>query len=94
MSPERAHGLWCEAQLQVPRRRPRRRVASGRQRPVPPTARNHVWAYDFVSGWCAKGQRRKCLTVVDECTRECLRIDVAGGIRSSRIIEVLGASSV
>ena len=31
----------------------------------------------------------KCLTIVDEWTRECLAIDVAGGIRSGRVIEVL-----
>lgn len=29
------------------------------------------------------------LTVIDEYTRECLAIDVAGGIRSRRVIEVL-----
>jgi putative transposase len=89
MSADRAHRLWRQARLQVPRRRPRRRVASGRPRPVPPAARNHVWAYDFVFDWCANGQRLKCLTVVDEWTRECLAIDVAGGIRSGRVIEVL-----
>ena len=27
--------------------------------------------------------------MIDECTRECLAIDVAGGIRSGRVIEVL-----
>jgi Integrase core domain len=31
----------------------------------------------------------KCLTVVDEYTRECLAIDVGGSIRSQRVIEVL-----
>ena|SRR5688572_23615834 len=31
----------------------------------------------------------KCLTVVDEFSRECLQIDVAGSIRSGRVIEVL-----
>jgi putative transposase len=30
-----------------------------------------------------------CLTVIDEYTRECLGIDVAGDIRSRRVIEVL-----
>jgi putative transposase len=30
-----------------------------------------------------------CLTVIDEFTRECLAIDVAGSIRSGRVIEVL-----
>jgi len=38
---------------------------------------------------CANGQQLKCLTVVDEYTRECLAIDVAGSIRSPRVIEVL-----
>lgn len=31
----------------------------------------------------------KCLTVIDEYTRESLAIDVAGSIRSGRVIEVL-----
>jgi putative transposase len=89
MSPERTHRLWRQAGLQVPRRRPRRRVATGRPRPVPAAGANHVWAYDFVFDTCANGQQLKCLTIIDEWTRECLAIDVAGGIRSARVIEVL-----
>lgn len=38
---------------------------------------------------CANGQQLKCLTIVDECSRESLAIDVAGSIRSARVIEVL-----
>ena len=38
---------------------------------------------------CANGQQIKCLTVVDEFTHECLAIDVAGSIRSRRVIDVL-----
>ena len=82
--------LWRQAGLQVPRGRPRRRVATRRLRPQPPTARNHVWAYDFVFDTCADGRSLKCLTIVDEFTRECLAIDVAGSIRSERVIDVLG----
>ena len=48
-----------------------------------------MWAYDFVFDTCANRQTLKCLTIVDEWTRECLAIDVAGGIRSRRVIEVL-----
>jgi putative transposase len=48
-----------------------------------------VWAYDFVFDACANGQTLKCLTVIDEYTRECLAIDVAASIRSERVIEVL-----
>lgn len=48
-----------------------------------------MWAYDFVFDACANGQQLKCLTVIDEFTREALAIDVAGSIRSNRVIEVL-----
>lgn len=89
MSRRRAHRLWRLAGLQLPRRCPRRRVASSRPRPLPATAPNHVWAYDFVFDACANGQQLKGLTVIDEFTRECLAIDVAGSIRSSRVMEVL-----
>jgi putative transposase len=89
MSADRTHRLWRQAGLQVPRKRPRRRVAESRPRPVPASGANAVWAYDFVFDACANGQQLKCLTVIDEYTRECLAIDVAGSIRSSRVIEVL-----
>jgi putative transposase len=89
MSADRAHRLWRLAGLQVPRRRPRRRVAMSRPRPVPATGAGQVWAYDFVFDACANGQQLKCLTIIDEYTRECLAIDVAGSIRSGRVIEVL-----
>jgi putative transposase len=89
MSRHRAHRLWRLAGLQLPRRRPRRRVATSRPRPVPAFGPNQVWAYDFVFDACANGQQIKCLTVIDEFTRECLAIDAAGSIRSRRVIEVL-----
>lgn len=89
MSVGRAWRLWSQSGLQVPRKRPRRRVASNRPRPQAPSMANHVWAYDFVFDTTAAGQQLKCLTVVDEYTRESLAIDVAGSIRSSRVIEVL-----
>jgi len=89
MGVDRTHRLWRQAGLQVPRRRPRRRVATSRPRPLPAAGAHHVWAYDFVFDTCANGQTLKCLTIIDEFTRECLAIDVAGGIRSGRVIEVL-----
>jgi len=89
MSADRAYRIWKKAGLQVPRRRPRRRVATGRPRPLPATGANQVWAYDFVFDACANGQQLKCLTVIDEFTRECLAIEVAGSLRSGRVIEVL-----
>lgn len=89
MSADRTHRIWRQHGLQVPRKRPRRRVAASRPRPLPALGANQVWAYDFVYDACANGQQLKCLTVIDEYTRECLAIDVAGSIRSGRVIELL-----
>jgi putative transposase len=89
MGTTRAYRLWRQASLQVPRKRRRRRLAASRPQPNPASTANHVWAYDFVFDACANGQKLKCLTVVDEYTRESLAIDVSGSIRSGRVIEVL-----
>ena len=89
MGVDKAYRLWSKAGLQVPRKRPRKRIAASRPRPQLPMGANELWAYDFVYDACANGQQIKCLTVVDEYTRESLAIDVAGSIRSCRVIEVL-----
>ena len=55
--------------------------------PLPkPTAANDSWSMDFVSGRTVGGRRLRCLTIVDDCTRECLAIEVDTSItgRGSR----------
>lgn len=89
MSVSRAWRLWASQRLQLPRRWPRRRVATSRPRPLAPTRANQVWSYDFVFDACANGQQLKCLTLIDEFTKEALAIEVSGSIRSARVIEVL-----
>jgi putative transposase len=89
MSFGRAHRLWRQARLQLPKKRPRKRVATSRPRPKAPTGANEVWSYDFVFDACANGQQLKCLTITDEFTKEGLAIEVDGRIRSGRVIEVL-----
>ena len=63
---------------------------------VTPRAINQVWAYDFVFDTCADGRALKCLIVVEEFTRECLAIDVAGSINlglSERLRRSLGTTN-
>lgn len=86
---DRMFRLWQRAKLQVPKKRPRKRVAASRPRPLPAMGPNEVWAYDFVFDGCANGQGLKCLVVTDEWTHEALEIDVQGSIRSKRVIDVL-----
>jgi putative transposase len=89
MNWEHAHRLCMGVGPRLPQKRPRRRIASTRPRPALPTGPNTVRAHDFVFDACATGQPIKCLTVIDEFAREYPAIDVAGSIRSNRVIEVL-----
>jgi putative transposase len=88
MRMERCARIWSQAGLQVPKRK-RRRISRDSTHPMKASYPNAVWSYDFVHDACANGQKLKCLTVIDEYTRECLAIEVAGAIRSHQVIEVL-----
>ena len=44
---------------------------------------------DFVSDGLADGRRLRCLTIVDDCTRECLAIEVDTSITGTRVKAVL-----
>jgi len=42
------------------------------RRPLPkPSVANLSWSMDFVSDGLADGRRLRCLTIVDDCTRDC-----------------------
>ena len=82
---DRAARIWAVAGLQVPTKRGRKRYRSNGRQPFVATAPNQVWAYDFVFDGCANGQKLKCLTVVDEFSKESLCIEAAGFKRKPRI---------
>ena len=54
MSRDRAHRIWRGVGLQAPRRRPRRRIAANRPRPLPASGVNQVWPYDLVHDACER----------------------------------------
>jgi putative transposase len=87
---KRVHRVWRRYGLSLKRRRQSRKIRTGKGRFFAPTGPNQVWAYDFVHDRCGSGQTLKCLTVVDEWTRESLAIEVASSIRAERVIAVLG----
>ena len=51
--------------------------------------RDHVWSYDFVHHRTHDGRAFRMLTLIDEFTRECLAIDVAGRLTSEEVLERL-----
>ena len=76
--------------LQVPPKQRKRRRA-GKSTTNDDRARypNHVWSYDFVSDQTIDGRRLRFLTVIDEFTREAIRIECARFLNSHDVIRVL-----
>ena len=86
---KRVYRLYREAGLAV-RRRKRKRIGLFERKPLPkPTAANVSWSMDFVADGLIGGRRLRCLTIVDDCTRECLAIEVDTSITGLRVQAVL-----
>lgn len=86
---KRVYRLYREAGLAV-RRRKRKRIGVFERKPLPkPRAANVSWSMDFVADGLIGGRRLRCLTVVDDYTRECLAIEVDPSIPSARVQAVL-----
>lgn len=86
---KRVYRLYREAGLAV-RRRKRKRIALFERKPLPkPTVANVSWSMDFVADGLIGGRRLRCLTIVDDCTRECLAIEVDTSITGVRVQGVL-----
>ncbi len=89
MNRKRVYRLFREAGLLV-RRRKRKRIDLVERKPLPkPAAANVSWSMDFMSDGLADGRRLRCLNIVDDCTRECLAIEVDTSITGSRVKAVL-----
>lgn len=81
--------LYREEGLAVARRRRKKQVAVARV-PLPtPSARTERWSMDFVSDALADGRPFRCLTMVDDFTREAPAITVAHSLPAWRVIHTL-----
>jgi putative transposase len=86
---KRVYRIYRDAGLAV-RRRKRKRIGLFERNPLPkPTAANLSWSMDFVADGLIGGRRLRCLTIVDDCTRECLAIEVDTSITGLRVQGVL-----
>ncbi|MCK1593561.1 IS3 family transposase [Bradyrhizobium sp. 164] len=81
--------LYQEERLAVRRRGGRKRALGTRAPMVVPIAPNDRWSLDFVSDQLTDGRRFRILTVVDECTRECLALMADTSLSGSRVAREL-----
>lgn len=89
---KRVERIWKQEGLKVPQKQPKRGrlwLNDGSCIRLRPEQKDHVWAYDFVSGRTHEGVSFRMLNIVDEYTRECLSIDVSRKLSSDDVLERL-----
>jgi putative transposase len=86
---KRVYRLYQEAGLAVKRRRKRHGVAVEREVLNLPSAPNQVWSMDFVMDALSTGRRLKCLTIVDDYTKESVDLVVDHSIPGEYVTRVL-----
>ena len=88
---KRVQRIYREEKLTV-RRRGGRKRAVGTRRPLEiPLVANQRWSLDFVSDQMTDGRRFRILTVIDNCTRECLGLVADTSLSGRRVARELDA---
>ena len=89
INPKRVYRLWRSCGLAVSRRKKRVRRKPAESVPCRAAHPNHVWTYDFLEDATLSGSKLRLLTVVDEFTRECLKIEVGTSFPAERVLRTL-----
>src|SRR6202521_473782 len=89
ISRKRLSRLYREEKLAVRRRGGRKRAIGTRAPMLVPMAPNDRWSLDFVSDQMTDGRRFRILTVIDNCTRECLALVADTSLSGRRVAREL-----
>ena len=81
--------LYREERLAFRSRGGRMRAIGTRTPMTVPMAPNDRWSLDFVSDQLTDGRRFRVLTVVDDCTRECLALVADTSLSGTRVAREL-----
>ena len=88
---KRVQRIDREERLTVRRRGGRKRAMGTRQPLGLPLVANQRWSLDFVSDQMTDGRRFRILTVIDNCTRECLALVADTSLSGARVVRELDA---
>ena len=91
MNKKRLFRLYREEGLAVRRRRGRKRATGTRAPMALPDGPNQRWSLDFVADQMTDGRRFRILTVIDNCTRECLALVADTSLSGARVVRELDA---
>ena len=89
---KRVERIWRREGLKVPQKQPKRArlwLNDGSCVRLRPEHKDHVWTYDFVHARTHDGRSFRCLTILDEYTRESLAIVVKRKLNSEDVLEWL-----
>lgn len=90
---KRTERIYSQQGLKLRIRRRKKLSAQLRTEMPKPAYPNHIWSMDFMRDNLASGRVIKVLSVVDEYTRKCFRIEVdtsINGIRVARVLSEVG----
>jgi putative transposase len=88
---KRVYRLYSESDLKVRRRGGRKRALGSRLPIKQLNSPNERWSLDFVSDALADGRRIRILTIVDDFTRECLKMVVDTSLSGKRVVRELSS---
>ena len=89
MNHKKFRRLYREERLQVRRRGGRKRALGTRSPMMIPQGVNQRWSLDFVADALSCGRRFRIFAVVDDCTRECVRLIADSSISGARVAREL-----
>lgn len=84
-NPKRTYRLYREEKLQIRYRKRKKGVRVPRVVLPRATRPNEVWSIDFVHDWLMTRRKLKCLTIVDDFTKESVGILVAHSISGTDV---------
>ena len=86
---KRVYRLYREEQLHLRRKRHRKRIVGPRGALLPCSRPNQRWSLDFMTDSLGSGRKFRMFNVIDDCTRECLCIEVSTGFSGRHVTRVL-----
>lgn len=89
MNHKKVFRIYRELHLQVRQRPHRKRAVGLRLEKAPLREPNGCWSLDFVHDALNSGRKIRVLTIVDECTRECLHMSVDTGMSGNKVRRAL-----